>query len=111
MDNTIISLSHYQVNTLGGGSGFMVGNQGEMAELRKAMVATEQTGRELADVPTSGASLKVESLENTLKVLTFKDSDIVLWKKIPKLPAYNTVEEYNQLTDYGAERGGFNNVS
>ena len=48
-----------------------------------------------------GATLKVEDLENTLKVLTFRESDIKLWKKVTKLPAFNTVEEYNQQLEYG----------
>ena len=59
------------------------------------------------DVP--GATLKVEDLESTLKVLTFKESDIKLWKKISKLPAYNTVEEYNQQVEYGSDGHSFVN--
>jgi len=42
-------------------------------------------------------------------VLTFSESDIKNWKRIPKAPAFNTVEEYLQLESYGADRGGFNN--
>jgi hypothetical protein len=32
---------------------------------------------------------------------------IKFWQKIPKLPAYSTVEEYNRLTSYGSEGGAF----
>ena len=82
----------------------------DLQELQKALEAGAITGRETADLTTaSGAPLKVESLENTLKIITFKESDIVFWKTIPKLPAYNTVEEYNQLVSYGTDRGGFTN--
>lgn len=100
-----ISLSDYQV-----GSDFGNGSENELGELMKALNAGSITGRETTDSTTaSGSPLKVESLENTLKVLTFKESDINLWKQIPKLPAYNTVEEYNQLAEYGTDGGGFNN--
>jgi hypothetical protein len=33
--------------------------------------------------------------------------DVKLWNAIPKLVAYNTVEEYIQLESYGTDRGGF----
>ena len=81
-----------------------------VAELNKALEAGSLTGRDTADNPNlSGAPLKVESLEKNLKVLTFSESDIKMWKRIPKAPAFNTVEEYLQLDSYGADRGGFNN--
>lgn len=82
----------------------------DMSELHKALEAGSITGRDTADLDSaSGAPLKVESLENTLKVITFKESDIQFWKRVPKLPAFNTVEEYNQLVSYGVDRGGFTN--
>jgi hypothetical protein len=82
----------------------------ELNELSKALEAGSTTGRETTDLTTaSGAPLKVESLEKNLKVLTFSESDIKMWKRIPKSPAFNTVEEYLQLDSYGADRGGFNN--
>lgn len=105
MDNMSVGLNSY----LDGNEG--VSSQGELAELQKAIAAGEITGRETTDSLTdSGAPLKVESLENTLKVITWKENDVVLWKKVPKLPAYNTVEEYNQLVSYGDDGlGAFNN--
>jgi len=57
---------------------------------------------------TTGAqSLRVESLDSSLKVITFTDKHINFWKDIPKSPAYSTVEEFNQLTSYGSQTGGF----
>lgn len=101
-----VQLSDYQMGVEGAGQM----TQADLNELQKALSAGEITGRETTGLTTaSGAPLKVESLENTLKVLTFKESDINLWKKIPKLPAYNTVEEYNELQSYGAENFSFNN--
>lgn len=78
-------------------------------QLNKALAAEDITGRQTTDLTTaSGAPLKVESLEKTLKHITFRESDIRLWKDLPKKAAYNTVEEYNQQTSYGANRGGWN---
>jgi hypothetical protein len=79
----------------------------DMMELEKALQATELRGSDTS--ATSGAPLKVESLENTLKITTFQEGDIQFWKRVPKLPAFNTVEEYNQMTSVGSDRGGFNN--
>ncbi len=103
-----INLSDYAL----GGGGSINGNSSasEVAMLQKAMEAGEITGRENQQTGATGGSvLKVESLEHTMTWLTTKEEDIVLWKKIPKSPAYNTVEEYNQLIDYGAEGNSFNN--
>ena len=84
------------------------GSMGELAELQKAMEAGSITGRDTAGLTnTPGATLKVEDLENTLKNLTFKESDIKLWKRVEKLPAFNTVEEYNQQLEYGTDGFSF----
>ena len=91
--------------------GFHNGMHGSenLDQLNKALAAEEITGRQTTDLTTaSGAPLKVESLEKTLKHITFRESDIRLWKDLPKKAAYNTVEEYNQQTSYGANRGGWN---
>jgi hypothetical protein len=82
--------------------------QDKVFDLMKAMNAGDQTGRDLDGVDTAGAALKTESLDPTLRVLTNRDKHIVFWKSIPKQKAYNTVEEYNQLVDYGLETGIFN---
>jgi len=112
MQNLGVSLADYQNGQFDGQALFDNANVSaeELAELSKALEAGQITGRETADMTTaSGAPLKVESLESTLKILTFKESDIQFWKRVPKLPAYNTVEEFNQLTSYGSEAGVFTN--
>jgi hypothetical protein len=99
-----VSLNDYADGSVFAGEG----TGAELAELQKAMEAGDITGMQTlgkTDVP--GATLKVEDLESTLKVLTFKESDIKLWKKISKLPAYNTVEEYNQQVEYGSDGHSF----
>lgn len=82
--------------------------ESEVYDLMKAMSAGSQTGRDLDGTTTSGSALKVESLDPTLRVLTNRDKHIVFWKMIPKEKAYNTVEEYNVLEDYGGDIGIFN---
>lgn len=110
MENLSINLSDYGLASQQDGLHMGSGNMAEVDQLNKALEAEDITGRETANLTTaSGAPLKVESLEKTLKHLTFRESDIRLWKDLPKKPAYNTVEEYNQQTSYGENRGGWNN--
>lgn len=86
-----------------GMSGFGVGSERDIAELSKALEAGFQVGAG----KTGGSALRVESLEASLKVLTYTSSHIRFWKKIPKSPAYSTVEEYNQLSQYGGSQNPF----
>jgi len=95
------------VNQLDSGSD-VFGNPQIVDALIKATTAGSTTGRTLDSTITSGASLKVESLEPTLKILTNRDKHIKFYKMLPKQKAYNTVEEYNQLVDYGGTSGIFN---
>ncbi len=72
----------------------------EIADLRKALVA----GNDVNDpgvAPGVGFPLRVESLEGTMKNLTYEMDEIKLFKTIPKIPATNTVEEFNRLLSYG----------
>ena len=90
------------------GDGFASASAQDVTELNKALEATELRGGAVEGSTTaSGAPLKVESLEKTLKVVTFTQKNIVFWKDTPVLPAYNTVEEYKRLTSYGSDAGGF----
>ncbi|HPI18754.1 MAG TPA: hypothetical protein PKY56_00150 [Candidatus Kapabacteria bacterium] len=111
MENLGVNLQDYQNTDLVNQVLFGNANatQEQINDLAKALEARDITGQSTLNLTTaSGAPLKVESLDKSLKLITFRESDIVLWKKVPKLPAYNTVEEYNQLISYGADRGGFN---
>lgn len=107
-----LNLSDYANSAVNNGQSSLAGDSSmeELNQLHKALEAGSITGRETSDSSdASGAPLKVESLDKNLKHITFKESDIVLWKQVPKKAAYNTVEEYNQLVDYGEQRGGFYN--
>lgn len=109
MERLSINLSDYGYAAQQDGMHAGVGSMENVDQLNKALAAEDITGRDTANLTTaSGAPLKVESLEKTLKHLTFRENDIRLWKDLPKKAAYNTVEEYNQQTSYGANRGGWN---
>lgn len=100
MNMNMVSLADYEgLSGFGGGA---MGDAGIVDELNKAISAGYDVSNQ-----TGGGALRPQSLESTLKVLTFQDQHIKLWKKLAKLPAYSTVEEYNQLQDYGTEQGGF----
>lgn len=105
MDRLSINLSDYAT----AGNGWGETSRESVEQLNKALAAGDITGRETTDrYDASGAPLKVESLEKTLKHITFREQDIKFWRDIPKQPAYNTVVEYNQMVSYGRNRGGFN---
>lgn len=100
MNGGMVSLADYEgLQGFGGGG---LGNAEVLDELNKAISAGYDVSGQ-----TGGGALRPQSLESTLKVLTHLDQHVKLWKKIPKLPAYSTVEEFNQLQDYGADSGAF----
>lgn len=111
MENLGISLSDYQFSAGFGSDAEAAADLSaeQLADLSKALEAGHELGSDQSGNQTNAGSLKVESLDRNLKVITFKESDIRFWKRFPKTAAYNTVEEYNQLETYGQERGGFNN--
>lgn len=76
--------------------------QTDIEELQKALSAGYQSPR-----TDGGGALRVESLEATLKVLTFSQKHIVFWRDVPKMPAFSTSEEYTVQTSYGAQGGIF----
>lgn len=85
-------------------NGFGMSTQQEVDNLNKALTA----GHEVNPLNLEGGgAFRVESLESSLKVLTYGEQHIKFWKKIPKHQAYSTVEQYGQLTDYGRNQGAF----
>jgi hypothetical protein len=69
--------------------------------LNKALTAGHEINAPGTFTAGDGFALRVESLERTLKNTTFRMEHIRLYKAIPKIAAYNSVEEYNQITSYG----------
>lgn len=95
--NDVISLAQYEdIHTPG------IASMREVDELNKALEA----GYDNPPV-SGGGALRVESLEASLKVLTHQAKHCVMWQKVAKIPAYSTVEEYNQLAAVGGETGAF----
>lgn len=86
-----VSLRQYE-----GLNGFGTAPAADVAELNKALEAGYQVTNQ-----TGGSALRVESLEASLKVVTWTNRHLKFWKRLQKSPAYSTVEEYNQLVNYG----------
>lgn len=84
------------------GEGFGTSDQSTVADLNKALTA----GYASDTTASGGGALRVESLDSTLKIVSFMEKNIQFYNDIPKTKAYNTVEEYNVLSRYGG-KGGF----
>ncbi len=96
MDTTNMMTQYDGVNGWGSVS------QEELQNLHKALSAGVQ------NPPVSGGNvLRVESLESTLKAVSFQMEHIRLWKIIPKVGEISTVAEYNRLLAYGNDAGAF----
>jgi len=85
------------------GHGFGASSGETVQDLNKALTAGYASD---PGAQSGGGALRVESLDSTLKIVSFMMKNIVLYNDIPKSKAYNTVEEYNMLSKYGG-RGGF----
>lgn len=85
----------------------LTNQNGTPSEILKAMVAGDQTGRDLNNQLTGSQALKPESLDSVLKALEYSMKQIVLLNKIPKRSVFNTVHEYLQLVKYGQNIGIF----
>lgn len=85
----------------------MTNPNGTPSEILKAMVAGDQTGRELNNTLTGFQALKPESLDPVLKQLEYTMKQIVLWNMIPKKSVYNTVHEFNQQVKYSTADAHF----
>lgn len=93
--NSMVSWKDYD-----GVNGFGQATASDVAELNKALHVNQDISKPSV-AAGEGFALRVESLESTLKVTTWTMQEIKLWKSIPKLPAYNTVEEHNTLSSFG----------
>ena len=82
-------------------NGFGQSSPDEVADLRKALSAGNDVNNP-GTAPGVGFPLRLESLESSMKSLTFEMDEIKLFKTIPKVPASNTVEEFNRLLSYGS---------
>ena len=100
-----MSISNANYGALGGvQSGVISGetSQQELQQLIKAISAGHDDA--IGGGNASGYALRPESLERTLKVLTYRDKHVRLFKMLKRVQAFSTVEEYNRLLNYGGER-------
>lgn len=100
MSNNMVSWGDYA----GGVDGFGVSSPEDVYELNKALTAGNSIAAPGSVTAGDGFALRVESLERTLKNLTYRMEHFKLWKNITKMAAYNTVEEINTLLSYGANQ-------
>lgn len=81
--------------------GFGSTTQQDVDNLNKALTAGQDRDPPGSITAGDGFALRVESLESTLKNVTYRMEHVKFWRNIPKLPAYNTVEEFNRISSYG----------
>jgi hypothetical protein len=73
----------------------------EVDDLVKALNVGQDRDPPASVVAGDGFSMRVESLESTMRNLTFRMEHLTFFKALTKLPEYNTVAEYNVLHSYG----------
>lgn len=93
---TFVGASDYD-----GIEGFGSASAEEMQNLNKALRSGQDRNAPGTVVAGDGFTLKPESLDRTLKNVTYRMEHIQFWKFLDKTPAYNTVEEYSRLREYG----------
>lgn len=79
--------------------------QTQIQDLYKAL--TTNNFAQIQPGATGGAAIIPESLENTLKTLTYEEQHLKLFRDIPKSKAFSNVEEYNVVDSYGEDIPGF----
>lgn len=78
--------------------------QNDYETLRKAI----STGYDVGGTSqTGGGAMRIESLDNTLAVLTEREHQIQFLKKVTRVPTTSTAIEFAQVTAMAAEQGGF----
>jgi hypothetical protein len=85
MQGSMVSWRDYQ-----GLTGLGQTSVADVAELRKALAAGQDINAPAA-AAGEGFPLRMESLENTFKLTTFKMGAAKCWQGITKIPAFNTV--------------------
>ena len=77
-------------------------SQSDIENLNKAITAGYGGAGKPTDL-TYGGVLQAESLEATLKSVTFDMKNLKLWPSISVDKAYNLFEQYNRLISYGSD--------
>ena len=101
-----MNLGYGEYNFVNFGEGYGAVSAQEVDELNKALEA----GAGYAGAPTAltgGGALQVESLDASLKSVTYEMRNIKFWPVLAKDQAYNTIEQYNRIDKYGDQGRGF----
>lgn len=77
-------------------------SQADIESLNKAITAGYGGAGKPTDL-TYGGVLQAESLESTLKSVTFDMKNLKMWPAISIDKAYNLFEQYNRLISYGSD--------
>jgi hypothetical protein len=88
------------------GEGMGSASAQDVNELNKALEA----GAGYSGAPTAltgGGALQVESLDSSLRSVTYEMKNIKLWPILTKDQAFNTIEEYNRQDSFGDQARGF----
>jgi hypothetical protein len=86
--------------------GYGASSTAEVTDLNKALEA----GVGYQGAPsalTGGGALQVESLDSSLKSVTYEMKNIKLWPMMAKDQAFNTIEQYNRQDAFGDQAHGF----
>lgn len=91
-----------------GVGGFGGVSQAHVDDLKKALAAGHDVNNPGAQ-PGNGFPLRVESLDAVMKNLAYSMDEIKIFQSIGKIPATNTIEEYNRLLSYDSngQNGSF----
>jgi hypothetical protein len=95
-----------EYNFVNFGEGYGTASAQDVDELNKALSA----GAGYAGAPTAltgGGALQVESLDASLKSVTYEMKNIKMWPMIAKDQAFNTIEQYNRQDAFGDQAKGF----
>lgn len=79
----------------------------EIEELNKALTLGHEYSDTLPGAMTGGVTQTYESLDKTLRLVTYEMKNLAFWPDIAKDQANNTVEEFDVQNSYGANNNPF----
>lgn len=82
----------------------------DLEEINKALSVGHEYAEQLPQNMEGGAVHQYESLDKTLRLVTYQMKNLKFWVDIPKDQAFNTVEEFDVQNGYGNEASPFFNM-
>lgn len=76
-------------------------DQSQAEELAKTLTIGHANGLNAPGSLVGGAALQMESMDATLKSVTYDASHLVLWPSVPQDRAYSLVEQFVRTNSYG----------